>query len=259
MKKYIIIALNQFYASITYKTNFFVGIVSILISTILSIFTWNAIYASTDETIIAGFSLSEMFWYLLLTNGSSIIFSSAESLRTGMLVKTGRLSTKLIRPVSILYEGFWIFIGKKLFFILLLFFLPFFLYNNGYSFSYSILLWFYSLLILPMFYLLMTTIGNLGFFLIHIWPLRPLINSIYMLFGGFLFPLNIFPNSVFSYIKYNPFAMTSYQYALFIQEKLDFGEALLNIKIVMAWIFILIIIYHWSFSKGLKKYEGMGA
>ena len=87
--------------------------------------------------------------------------------------------------------------GSKFIFIIgyvFMFILAFFVNANiGYFFLVFLLF----IINFCMFFMLVSLVGNLGFYLINMWTLRPLINSVYLLLGGLLFPLNLLGNNIY--------------------------------------------------------------
>lgn len=242
MMKYVVIALNQFYTSLTYKFNFFIGIFNTFLSTLISIFVWNAIYSHSNQ-LIGGMTRIEMLFYIIITNIGSIIFSFENVVRYGGLIRSGKLTTMLIRPYSLLKESFAIFIGQRLFFISIYIIIFVLKIINTDNVKYNSLLFLYFISILIMLNLLINLIGNLGFWLIQVWPLRPLFNAIYMLFGGLYFPLNLLPENIYITIKYNPFSLIGYQFTKMIQGLLSNEEFLCNLVSTWIWIIVFFVLY----------------
>jgi ABC-type uncharacterized transport system permease subunit len=103
-----------------YRVNFFMEIISGILSSLIVIFLWIAIYRGAGKEVIGGYSLGEMVTYVLgggLIN--SFILTTAENPETSQNIQDGTLSTYLIQPIN--PYGIWFFrdLGSKTFFFVL--------------------------------------------------------------------------------------------------------------------------------------------
>lgn len=265
MKKYLVIFLNQLNIQLSYKFNLITGIISNLISIFLSFFMWRAIYAANDGQVIGGYTEKQMLVYIVVVNLLSILFSFEHVVRLGGLIRSGKLTTLLLRPISLLKESFAVFMGQK--FIYLAIFIVIYMFSLGsisiegynYDFLYFMALIIFALLAMVMFFLMISAISTLGFWLIQMWPTRPVLNALYLILGGLYFPLNLLPNSIYVWVQYNPFSLVGYQFSNALQGKLEMNTLLLSCVICLGWALLFFLIYQFNLVKGLKKYEGMGS
>lgn len=258
MKKYIYISLNSVKTMLIYRLNFFIGIISNLISMSISIFIWFAIYKSGSNANIAGMSINNMIIYLITVNLIPIIFSNESVLRMSLLIRHGKLSQLLLRPISIRNEFIFNELGRKLLpfiFVIVILILMFLINLDGYYFMVGILF----ILNFIMYTLMVATIGNFGFWLLQVWPLRPMLNSLFLFFGGLLFPLHLLNHDLFSIIKWNPFSLVGYIQALAFQHLLLSEHLAIGIVFSLIWILFWNIMYNFTLKKGLIRYEGMGS
>lgn len=259
MKKYILVFLNTVSVQMSYKFNFVTNLFNNILSVFISIFTWNAIFSSSELTVIGNLTHSQMILYTILTHMSTFVFSTGMVLKMGGLIRTGKLTTHLLRPYSLVYTFFAEFLAEKLPFILIyLLFIGWGVFQSVYSFPYLLLVVALFITNIIMFFYMMMTIGNLGFWLLHMWPLRPILNSIYIFFGGLLFPLDILPLEIYRLLVYNPFSLIAYRYTLALQSALSIREVLISIMMSIAWGVFFYIAYQISYIKGLTKYESVG-
>ncbi len=113
MGKYWYVARNRFMVTMVYRSDFIFGIAVAIFRTMISAFLWRAIYKGTEVYYMQGYSYRELVLYLLLTNATSLIFSFDLCFKMGHLVKTGRLTPYLYRPINILYENLFESIGAS--------------------------------------------------------------------------------------------------------------------------------------------------
>ena len=163
-----------------------------------------------------------------------------------------------MRPYYLLLHGFFEYLGRKNVFIILYGVLTFFAFFTSQNLGYLIRLIVFLFVNIGMFFLFMSWIGTFGFWLIQMWPMRPLIGSMYMLLGGLVFPINLLPDFIFNILTYTPFAVVGYHFTLALQNKYTIVELEKYIMISAFWGMIFYLLYCYSFKKGLKKYESMG-
>lgn len=259
MKKYIIIFLNQFSVKLSYKFNLIVRLLNNIISILLSVFTWRAIFNSSGSETIGNFSQSQMILYIVLVNFSIILFSSDSVTRLGHQVRTGKLTMHLLRPYSYLLYNFAEQMGAKLIHFIIYFVAIFIGILNGFTLLYVVLLILLLLVNIIMFFLFVSLISNLGFWLIQMWPMRAIFNACYALLGGLLFPLNLYPEAVYRVIKLNPFALVGYHYTKALQFQMPYNDLVMLLGAAIVWSLLIYVVYQKTYLLGLKEYEGMGA
>lgn len=258
MNKYIYVFRNELLLNLTYKGNIISSFIVQIIQMITTLFVWRAIYS--QGTTIGDYNIEEMTAYLVLTSLLSVIFAPSSGFRLSSLVKTGKLSIYLTRPYSIFWENLSVFLGQKVVqaFVLIAIGLVFILFN---TFQVTLPNIESVLLIMINFFLLFTflsVIGELSFWLIEMWPLRPIYNGFLALFGGVMFPLDLLPAGFSNLIQYTPFSLFGY-----VNSKAMLGDLTddLITKYLIAsicWTVIFLLIYIILWKKGMKKYEGMG-
>jgi ABC-type uncharacterized transport system permease subunit len=82
-----------------YRINFFMEVFSGILSSLIIVLLWRAIYRYAGREIIGGYSIGEMNTYLLdggLIN--SFILTTAENPETSQTIQDGSLSMMLIKP-----------------------------------------------------------------------------------------------------------------------------------------------------------------
>lgn len=258
MKKYIKIFFNQVFVQLTYKVNFITGLVSNVLSGLVAFFTWNAIYDSFSNHNIGNLSKGQMLVYIAITNISVIIFSTTEVVRLGYFVRNGKLTVHLLRPYSFLMYSLFEYIGSKVIYLIVYggVLLISFLYNPNIEYTFFQILFLITNII--MFFMFISLVGVLGFWLIQMWPLRPIMTALYMLFAGLLFPIHLLPNFIFDILSKTPFALVGYHFTLALQNYYTVQQLKYYILLSCLWTVFFYLMYKISFKVGLKKYEGMG-
>ncbi|WP_395319707.1 ABC-2 family transporter protein [Fructilactobacillus frigidiflavus] len=251
--KYLVVATNSFFSSLTYRSNLLISLLSRIIQLSLSLFMWNSIYKSSSQ-IIGGYTKSEMFTYLLLTGILSLLFTFEPIFRISQIVQSGQISILLLRPIKVKWENLANFIGAKII-VILIAISAIFLFNP----STGLLLIFYLILAILLWYELMFLIGSFSFWIIQMWPLKPIINAFYLLFGGLLFPLDILPIPIYHLLMFSPIALVSSDLVeSIIKYQGNHSAIMIYTFATFLWILFLRELSNIIFKRGLKRFEGNG-
>lgn len=251
MKIYFQVMINQVLVELNYKFNFLISIISSIIQLFMSIFVWQSIYKS--NTTVGNYTLNEIIVYLVLASVISLLFSFDPIFRLGKMIHTGKLNDLLVKPINILGEYFSNYTGKKLINIILMV-TVILIFKKSVSININVMV----LIIVNyiMFFMLISFISTISFWIIQVWPLRPILNGLYMLLGGIYFPLDILPSKIYRVIKYNPFSIVGHFTSRAIQGEYTNFQIQEITLISILYIFLFYILYKILFKKGLKKYEG---
>lgn len=258
MRKYIKILKIEFLKSLQYRFEYISELATTALMIAVNIFLWNAVYLASNTNEIASYTRKDMAIYLTVTNLLVSIFSFTEITRLGHLIKSGRLTSKLIKPYSVKLENIITMMGSqidRLFIFLVIIIISRFI---GLKFNLLLLI----LLVISSFVMhafLKGLISCFGFWMLETWPLRGLFNGIFYILSGTNFPLDILPKPIYEIVKYNPFAIVSYAISKTIQNNFSNFEIVKYIIAALIWIIIFNSLYSLLIKKGLKTYEGMGS
>lgn len=244
-----------------YKFDFIIGLLSKAVQLFMTVFIWKAIYSSNGYELINGYTFEAMIMYIIITNFSSILFSFEHCFRLGQMIRNGKLTTILLRPVNILGESFSYYIGNKIVYIIIYIVICMVacLQNNSFSLKN---IWGFMLLMMInfiMFFMLISLISTLGFRLIQMWPLRPILTAFYLLLGGVYFPLDMLPQKIYRLLILNPFSLIGHVMTRAIQGIYSSKEIIFYCMVSVIWTVIFKFFYDKAMKKGLKLYEGMGS
>lgn len=255
MKKYLYIFKYTFINELSYFSKVVFRVVSYFLHIFVFYNVWKYIYQ--DNNVIAGFSLKQMMWYLILAE----LFMMADSriarkrpieeIKSGSItyimnkpysyigyIFTSYLSEGLVRlvimvPVSILF-GF-IFVGPlesfqfKFFGFMLLSFIL------GYSINGFIQLF----------------ISLFSFFIEDATPMHWLYNKIVLIFGVF-FPIDMMPKVLQGILKYTPAYVVSYGPTKLMVD-FDLMNAIKIIGAQIIYLIIVLILINIIYRRGVKK------
>ena len=109
LKAYLPFAINVFQRKLSYRADAVIFILGQSVMLAVTYYLWKAIYGSSENSIINGFSLNEMIIYVLVSFITSMIISANILSDIYREVKDGSIAINLIRPIS--YEKRMIFQG----------------------------------------------------------------------------------------------------------------------------------------------------
>jgi ABC-2 type transport system permease protein len=249
-----------------YRVNFFMEILSGILSSLIVIFLWIAIFRSAGREIIGGYSLGEMVTYLLgggLIN--SFILTTAENPETSQTIQDGTLSTYLIQPINA--YGIWFFrdLGSKTFLFvlgLLGYLIVFFFFGRYLVFSPSPEYLFFFLISLALAsllqFFLFQGLSLLSFWMENTYGIRFTMRVVMEVVGGAIIPLSFFPQ-----VLQKIFMLLPFPFLIYLPMKIYLGKIPINhipIEFLkeIGWIggFALLNLVIWN--RGIRQYVAMG-
>ncbi|KRM67618.1 membrane protein [Apilactobacillus ozensis DSM 23829 = JCM 17196] len=252
--KYLIIGFNSLTAKLVYRSNEITYLLTQCLQMVISILMWISIYHGTDRHTLNNMALSQMIQYLVITNLTAILFSASPIFRMANQVKSGQLTTILLRPISIYGEQITYYVGSQFPYLCINFGLLL-IYSNQ-SLQSKLILITYLTLAFIMFFTTMLVIGTLSFWLINMWPLRSAVNACYLILGGLSFPLTFLGKGIYKWLQFNPFSLVADVPARMVTHLIN--DSTPYFIAVSSWLIITLLIYRILIKVGIKKYEGIG-
>jgi ABC-2 type transport system permease protein len=250
LRKYTWVGLTSARSNIAYLGE--VATRAIFLGVILYIFLqlWRATYAQTGAQQLGGFTLTQMLWYLAMTEAITLSGPRVAQ-EVDQDVRTGALAVQLIRPLSYPLYRLWTTLGERLVRFLLnaivgasiafLFVGPIPLSLGGLCLFVPALLLAFTLDFLGNF-----LIGLAAFWLEDTSGLMLIYSRVTMILGGMLLPLELFPASWQPLLRALPFAGIVYGPSrLFVQPDMGFlaDLALKQIVAIVLFAVAVAIIY----------------
>ena len=204
---------------IAYRANFFLQIIAQSLGAFVTYYLWRAIFLSSSDVSLNGFSLSEMTLYVFLSFFTALLTSSGGNWSIGEEVRDGSISMRLLKPVSFSVTYLFQEIGEKVMMIGLVA-IPFMIGLTLLQFVNSAVagLNLYNFL----FYLISVTLAYLinfyfnicfgftAFIFKNLWGSTMMKNSIIAFMSGALIPLSFFPHWIGTILQLFPFASLIY-------------------------------------------------
>lgn len=263
MNKYFLVAKNTWDEVFTYRLNFVMWRIRVVLQLLTVYFLWFALIPPGKE--LFGYSQTLMLTYILGTFILTAVILSSRTQEIGENINSGNLSIFLIRPINYFLYWFAKDLGDKgmnivfsIAEILILFTLlapPFFVQTDT---VYLLLTIFTVFLALLLNFFIGSLLGLIGFWSSEVWAPRFIFYILVSFFAGGLFPLDILPKSLFDVSLLLPFS-----YMLYFPLKIYLGQLsnsaiYSGILISFIWIILLYVLLKIVWSRGLKAYTAQG-
>lgn len=265
MSKYFQVFKISWANGFVYRLNFIMWRVRSLFHLFTVYFLWIAIFGQRQQ--VFGYSQSVMLTYVLGTAVLRSFVLSSRSVTVGMEIANGNLSNYLIKPIN--YFANWLSrdLADKLlniFFVTIEISLFILLFKPSVippaSLAHLVLFLLATIIAMLMYFFFSFLVSSFTFWYPEHngWPLRFIIFMVLEFLAGSLFPLDIFPQSVFNIFRLFPPA-----YFLFYPMQIYLGrlptDQLGSVFLIMGfWLLILYKITQLVWKKGLKIYGAYG-
>lgn len=263
MKKYLAIVKAFWQRSLTYRFTVLAYRVGEIIEALVLILMWSAIYQ--HQPLISGLTLPEMITYILVGNFFTALVRNFLSNIIARDIREGRLSMFLVRPIGYFNYILAQEIGRISLTTMLsvatqalviVFFLHAFVWNFDPIYLLLILLMLVLAFITEL--LMSYLIGLIAFWTDEVDGIYATLDRIKHFFSGGYFPLNLLP-AVFVQVSFLlPFAYSFFIPTQLYLKKMDLSVGLKGLLVQLAWIALLYGLIRLAWSRGIKKYEGVG-
>lgn len=257
LKKYAMIYKATLVESLHYIMNIIMGFITFIVVIYIFMNLWDYMYTDSSN-LISGYTKSQMVWYVIITE--IMWFGTGNRLLTGQLsndIKSGTIAYGINKPYNYILFIIARYLGDitiKLFMYVLVGLLLGLLFIGkieGFQINhipYIILVAFLGILINAF---LKMSISILSFWMEDSAPLHWLYSKMILVLGT-LFPVEIFPIWLQSYIKLSPIFVINYGPA---KMTIDFSYDMF-IQIVMTQVIYLAVSFTllmFMYGKGVKK------
>lgn len=249
IRTYLPFTFNTFQMILSYKANVIIFMMGEWFMLMVTFFLWKAIFASSPDRILNGFSLEEMYAYIMFSFLTGLMTNVDIMFDITREVKDGTIAINLIRPISyemrmlfqalggVLYNFVIIFIGAFLVVNVLLF------NSNGTVYLQNLPLYLISMgLGLMINFYFSYTFGLLSFKLTNMWGVSQIMGALSQLLSGALIPLVFFPEAVQKVIQFLPFSSIIYTPVMIYLGKISGAEALAFIALQLLWLIMMILL-----------------
>lgn len=265
IKTYLPFARNTFQKLISYKANVIIFMFGDLLMLAVTYYLWKAIYGSSSEEIINGFTLNQMIIYVFITFLTGLMTSVDISQDISREVLDGSIAINLVRPIN--YEKRMFFQGLgNVFYNFIVIFLVTFTLTTFLFYRYfgdinvvNIIIYFVSITlgILISFYF-SYIFGLFSFKITNMWGMSQIMQAIIQLLSGTLIPIAFFPTWVQAVVKLFPFSSIIYTPTMIYLGKLSSTEIVCSLGIQVFWIVLLMVIARSMWQAMIKNLTVVG-
>lgn len=97
----------------TYRVNFFLYRLGDVMGAFVAFYLWKAVFDSSKQSLINGFTLSDMTFYIIMSFVTALLTKSDSSFMIGEEVKDGSIIMRLLRPVHFAASYLFMEIGFR--------------------------------------------------------------------------------------------------------------------------------------------------
>lgn len=259
LKLYIELIKNKFKSGLTYRFNYFTGLIGKILSIFAQFFIWKALLTGNSiNTTFGKVGFSSMVTYIIISSIISTITSNNVIQSVNDKVQSGQIALDFIKPMNFKFYMFSDSIGENLY-QLLFYLIPVSIV--------SILIFGIQLPSLADFimficatlgglllnYLMCFCLGLLGFWFTQVWILSRFLSDFIRLFSGAIIPLWFFPSALLTISEYLPFRFIYFAPISIFLGQYNFSSCLIVIIEQIAWIILLYLLGEFIWRKAVYK------
>jgi ABC-2 type transport system permease protein len=266
VRKYAKICRASLVERMAYRGDFLLGTLLRFLPMITTILLWQAIYAGSGQSQLAGFRYREMIAYLLLTNISRM-FSSMPNLAAGIArdVREGTLKRYLIQPVDMIGYLLSYRVAHKVAYIVTSFLpyaLLFFLcrgFFDGFPGPLTMLAYAASLVLSFLIgFFFEASVGMVGFWFLEVTSLLYIVMTLNFFVSGQMLPLDLLPAPWAALLKALPFQYMAYFPAVVFLGKVRGAALVHGLLAELLWAVFFIALARGLYRLGLRRYSAFG-
>jgi ABC-2 type transport system permease protein len=266
VSKYLAILRVSFSERMTYRIDFLIGIILRFLPMITTILLWQAIYAGSQKTELAGFKYNEMIAYLLLTNISRM-FSSMPGLAGGIAreIREGTIKRYLVQPIDMIGYLVAYRVAHKMTYIITSFipyFILFFLcrgFFDGFPDALTLAAFAVSLILsFVVGFFFEACVGMVGFWFLEVTSLLYIVMTLNFFISGHMLPLDLLPQPWRGLLLVLPFQYMAYFPAVVFLGKVKGTTLVLHLLGELAWAMIFVVLARFLYRLGLRRYSAFG-
>jgi ABC-2 type transport system permease protein len=267
VRKYVKIYRVSLTERMTYRGDFLLVTFLRFLPMITTILLWQAVYAGSGRTTLAGYRFSEMIAYLLLVQISRM-FSSMPGLAGGIArdIREGTLKRFLLQPIDMIGYLLTYRVAHKCAYITASV-LPYgvlFYLCRGYfdSMPTDLVTWSAYIVSLLLAFLVgfffEASVGMVGFWLLEVTSMLYIVMTLNFFISGHMLPLDLLPPFWVWVLKLLPFQYMAYFPAVVLLGKVKGMHLVYGLLGEVAWAVFFMVLAKVLFRIGLRRYSAYG-
>lgn len=247
-----------------YRGRIFIWFLMSLLNPLMLLLFWGGL-THGNKPIVAGWDISIISsYYLLITLFDSFLLAHIEEDIAREDVQMGNLVTYLLKPISYYWKKFLEEIPYRIvqgiYALVLILCIIFFIQH--FTLSHSILILFLGVVSaftgLFLSFTFKMVLGLFSIWLIEVQGIYQFYDILTFVFGGYIVPLFLLPKQLAIMSYFLPFSYIVYMPVSIFQGRFTFSESVFAILGQVVWLGFFIILYKYTWKKGLKKFTGVG-
>ena len=264
-KKYLTTFEMGFETALEYRLNFAISLISAAYPILIQTFLWTAIYQSTTEDALFGYTYRQIIAYTLLAGIVVRIVRTGFEYEIMQDVKTGKFSKFLVQPLGYFAYRLADFLGQKVPNLVMLFALLALMLLGlnvvwGVSVEFGrILLFLVTLaLALALNFVIFFCISSIAFWIVEIGFLFEGVRIVIILLSGGIFPLEVFGETFVRITDLLPFKYTVSYPINVLNGKVAAEDILPHMLLQCFWIGACALLARGLWRVGSQRYVAVG-
>lgn len=248
-----------------YRTNYWIQLVSFFVPMMTQFFLWLAIFRSSGQGTIVGYTFQEMLIYIIMAAVTSKLVAAGFEYEIAGDIKEGGLGKFLVQPLNYFAYRILKFLGAKavqsvlviIFAAVVLIWLRIGLHVPvGWDSALRYLIALPGALLLN--FVIYYALSGIAFWLTESTGLFYTLSLIIYIASGSVFPLTIFGATIAKILGMLPFSYIVFFPVNMITGKLTTTEAITGIGMQWLWIAVILVVARWVWSSGVRRYVAVG-
>ena len=267
IKVYLPFAKSEIQRVLAYRLSFLAFILGDILQVSVGFYLWNAIFNSSSDTIINGFTKEQMLTYVIISFITTIWIAGGTEWIVGGEVQSGEIAINLIRPINYQMRLLFQALGGLLLQILVICIpigvvataIMHFGYGQALPSLSNIGLYVISAFMsFIIWFLFNFCFGLMAFYVTYMWGLNMLKETLVRFISGAIIPLAFFPMWFQKFLGFLPFSSINYVPVMLYLGKFTESETLKAIGLQLLWIVLLFALSNVLWKKAIKKLTIMG-
>jgi len=249
-----------------YRVNFYVFILGDMFQTLVLLYIWYAIFQSSSESVIQGFTFQEMTGYVVMSMLTGMLIANEVHWSIGEDVQTGNIAMNLVKPVSYQLRQYFAALGYLAVNFTAIF-IPLWSMYSVYNYMVlgllpsipGLLVYFFSAFLSSLILFFINYLfGLAAFFVEYVFGFIFAKEAVMRVLSGQLIPLTFFPASIMAVFRFLPFAGLVYTPTMIYLGKFTGQELLFNLAIQALWVFLLLGLTQLVWKRAVKRLTILG-
>jgi len=265
LTKYVKTFEMGFQTALEYRVNFAISLISAAYPILIQTFLWTAIYRNSATQVVYGYTYRQIIAYTFLAGLVARIVRTGFEYEIMDDVKNGKFSKFLVQPLGYFPYRLCSFLGQKLpglamilgVMVVVLLGLNLFW---GVSLEFGRILVFVLTLVLAVAlnFVIFYCISSMAFWMVEIGFLFEGIRIVIVMLSGGIFPLDVFGERIVRVLNLLPFRYTVNYPINVLNGKIPAGEIAPGMLIQCIWIAAFLVLAHYLWRVGSRRYVAVG-